>query len=176
MTVVVSGVAVASVMVLPSGVPSVTVTLPTTPPTGVSAGVQGPPGPVGDAGPIGPIGPSGDGSFSLTATTPVGGHRLVATDGVGGLAYAGCDVAGDLPAVLGMTLHAAGASEPVAIRRTGEVEEGSWAWTPGLPVYLGLEGVPTQTLPPAALFGLIVGIPTTPTTLFLAPREPISFT
>lgn len=75
-----------------------------------------------------------------------------------------------------MTLHAAGASEPVAIRRTGEVEEGSWAWTPGFPVYLGLNGVPTQTLPPEALFGLIVGIPTTPTTLFLAPREPILFT
>ena len=138
-------------------------------------GEQGPPGPRGDAWPDGPMGPSGDGSFTLVASAPLGGHRLVATDGAGGIAYANCDDASNLPSLLGMTLHAAAAGESVAVRRTGEIVEGSWNWAPGLPVYLGLAGVPTQTLPPSAVFGLIVGIPSTPTTLFMAPREPILF-
>ena len=175
MTVVVSGVAVATVTVLPSGIPSVTVTLPAIPPASVLTGVQGPSGPRGATGLTGPMGPAGDGSFTLVASTPIGGHRLVATDGAGGIAYASCDDASSLPSVLGMTLHAAASSESVAVQRTGEIVEGSWNWSPGLPVYLGLAGVPTQTLPPSAVFGLIVGIPSTSTTLFMAPREPILF-
>ena len=137
------------------------------PPVAITAGLQGP---------SGPPGADGDGVITLLASGALGGHRLVAADGAGGVTYASCDDPTDLPAVLGMTLHAATDGAAIAISRVGEVEESSWAWTPGQPVYLGLAGVPTQTLPPQALFGLIVGIPTTPTTLFLAPREPISFT
>jgi hypothetical protein len=147
--------------------PTLEVTLATPPPVAITAGLQGP---------AGPPGADGDGAITLLASGALGGHRLVAADGAGGVTYASCDDPTDLPAVLGMTLHAATDGAAIAIRRVGEVEESSWTWTPGLPVYLGLAGVPTQTLPPAALFGLIVGIPTTPTTLFLAPREPISFT
>ena len=128
----------------------------------ITAGLQGP---------AGPPGADGDGVLTL-----LGGHRLVAADGAGGVTYARCDAARDLRAVRGIPLHAAEGGEDIAIRRIGEVEESSWAWTPGQPVYLGLNGVPTQTLPPGAIFGLIVGIPTTPTTLFMAPREPILFT
>ena len=147
-------------------------------------GPQGPPGPAGAAGadgatgPQGPVGPAcadGDGTFNFIAASPLGGHRLVATDGAGGLAYARCDDTADFPAVLGMTLNAAAAGDPVSVRRVGGIEEVSWAWTPGFPVYLGLNGVPTQTLPPEAVFGLIVGIPSSPTALFMALREPIMF-
>lgn len=137
------------------------------PPVAITAGLQGP---------AGPPGADGDGVITLMASGALGGHRLVAADGAGGVTYASCDDPADLPAVLGMTLHAAASGAAIALRRVGEVEESSWTWTPGLPVYLGLAGVPTQALPPAALFGLIVGIPTTPTTLFLAPREPIFLT
>lgn len=147
--------------------PSLEVTLAAPPSVAIVAGIQGPPGPPGL---------DGDGAITLTASGALGGHRLVATDGAGGVMYASCDDTQVLPAVLGMTLHAATTGEAIAIRRIGEVDESSWAWTPGPPVYLGLNGVPTQTLPPGAIFGLIVGIPTTPTTLFMAPREPILFT
>ena len=139
----------------------------TVPPVAITAGLQGP---------AGPPGADGDGAaITLLASGALGGHRLVAADGAGGVTYASCDDAQALLALLGMTLHAAAGGEAIALRRVGEVEESSWTWTPGLPVYLGLAGVPTQTLPPTALFGLIVGIPTSPTTLFMAPREPVLF-
>lgn len=152
-----------TVEVLLTATTPLAVALDAPPPVTITAGIQGPPG------------PPGEGTLTLVTDRPLGGHRLVATDGAFGLAYAGCDNAGYLPAVLGMTLHAAIAGEPIALRRVGEVEESSWSWTPGHPVYLGLDGVPTQNLPAEALFGLIVGIPTSPTTLFLAPREPLFF-
>lgn len=155
------------VEVVLSATPPLEVTVAAPISVAITAGLQGP---------AGPPGADGDGVLTLLATGSLGGHRLVAADGAGGVTYASCDAAQDLPAVLGMTLHAAVGGEDIAIRRIGEVEESSWAWTPGQPVYLGLNGVPTQTLPPEAIFGLIVGIPTTPTTLFMAPREPILFT
>lgn len=147
--------------------PTLEVTLAAPPPVAITAGLQGP---------AGPPGADGDGAITLLASGALGGHRLVAADGAGGVTYASCDDPTDLPAVLGMTLHAATDGAAIALRRVGEVEESSWSWTPGQPVYLGLAGVPTQTLPPTALFGLIVGIPTSPTTLFMTPREPVSFT
>ena len=145
----------------------VDIVLAAPPPVAITAGLQGP---------AGPPGADGDGAITLLASGALGGHRLVAADGAGGVTYASCDDPTDLPAVLGMTLHAAASGAAIAIRRVGEVEESSWSWTPGQPVYLGLAGVPTQTLPPTALFGLIVGIPTSPTTLFMTPRELVSFT
>jgi hypothetical protein len=43
-------------------------------------------------------------------------------------------------------------------------------------VYLGTNGLLTQTLPESpAVFSLIIGFPTTATTLFVAIREPIFF-
>ncbi len=146
--------------------PTLEVTLTPPTPVAITAGLQGP---------AGPPGADGDGAITLLASGALGGHRLVAADGAGGVTYASCDDPTDLPAVLGMTLHAATDGAAIALRRVGEVEESSWSWTPGQPVYLGLAGVPTQTLPPTALFGLIVGIPTSPTTLFMAPREPVLF-
>lgn len=125
----------------------------------------------GPQGPRGFMGPAGDGSFTLLADRPLGGHRLVAADG-GCIVYADCTTATALT-LIGMTAHAAVAGDEIAIRRFGLVAEASWAWDPSRPVYLGFDGVPTQSLPPGALFSVVIGIPTTPTHLFLAPREPI---
>lgn len=126
----------------------------------------------GPMGATGAIGPAGDGTFTLVADRPLGGHRLVSTDGAGGLAYADCTAA-DALTIIGMTMHAATTGDDINLRRVGEIVESSWTWAPGLPVYLGIDGVPTQTLPPEAAFSLVVGIPTAPTKLFMAPREPI---
>jgi hypothetical protein len=126
----------------------------------------------GPQGPRGFMGPAGDGSFTLLADRPLGGHRLIFADGAGGLDYADC-TATDALQVLGMTLHAVAAGDEVGVRRTGAITESSWRWIPGLPVYLGRAGVPTQSLPAEAVISLVVGIPLTPTTLFMAPREPI---
>lgn len=126
----------------------------------------------GPQGLRGLMGPAGDGTFTLLADRPLGGHRLIVAAGAGGLDYADCH-AMDALHLLGMTLHAVAAGDEVAVRRFGEITESSWSWTPGLPVYLGRAGVPTQMLPAEAVISLVVGIPTGPTTLFMAPREPI---
>lgn len=122
----------------------------------------------------GPAGPSGTTSVTFWADQPLGGHRLVAADGAGGLRYADCARYEDMLSLLGMTLHAAAAGDVIAVQRYGIIEESTWSWTPDLPVYLGHDGVPTQTLPSDALFSQLVGFPTTPTRLFIGPRDPIN--
>lgn len=124
-------------------------------------------------GPTGPQGPPGTIGIELVADIPLGGHRLIATDGNDGVRYADCTQPEDAHALIGMTLTAAIAGDTVSVQRYGVIEEPSWNWTPGLPVYLGHAGVPTQTLPGDAVFAQVVGFPTTPTRLFLAPREPV---
>ena len=147
------------------GAPQTLLTVATPPAISLtSIGRRGPPGPKGDPG---------DGLFTLVTPLALGGHRLVATDGADGLRYADCTQPDDALALVGMSLHAADAGASLTLRRLGVIEESSWAWTPGLPVYLGHAGVPTQSLPGDAVISLVVGIPTTPTRLFLAPREPV---
>jgi len=168
----------------PAGPPGQDSTVPgPTGPTGPQ-GPTGPEGPTGAEGPTGPEGPIGlqgppgtSGAINQTylATQATGGHRLVRTDGLGNIVYANCDDQPSIQNVLGMTQNAANIGDVLSVVRLGEVEESSWNWTPELPVYLGLDGVPTQTLPGEATFGLIVGFPLTPTKLFICVREPIVF-
>ncbi len=132
-------------------------------------GVQGPPGPPGPTGPAGAI------SHHYTATQATGGQRLVRSDGAGGIGYASSDDLAGVLGLLGLTLNAAAPGDALAVMAMGEADEGSWSWTPGMPVFLGLNGVPTQVLPPTALFSWVIGFPLTPTKLFIAPREPVIF-
>lgn len=127
-----------------------------------------------DRGPTGPQGPPGTIGIELVANIPLGGHRLISTDGADGVRYADCTVSGDAHALIGMTLTAVIAGDTVSVQRYGVIEESSWNWTPGLPVYLGHAGVPTQSLPGDAVISQVIGIPTTPTRLFVAPREPVA--
>lgn len=138
-------------------------------------GPQGPQGPQGLTGAQGPVGPSGGSAITLVASTPLGGHRMVYLNG-SDPQYADCTVAGHAGRVLGITTSATNAGDTTSIVRSGDITEVSWNWDTALPVYLGTNGVPTQALPPNAAFSLIVGIPKTPTTLFVALREPIVLT
>ena len=130
------------------------------------AGPQGPPGPQGAAG------PSGGSAMLLTTNSALGGHRIVYMAG-GYPQYADCTAISHANHVLGMTLTATNSGDTASIVRNGDVTEPTWNWDTTKPVYLGTNGVPTQTPPSNAAFSLIVGIPKTPTTLFVALREPI---
>ena len=77
--------------------------------------------------------------------------------------------------VVGLTVFAAVQGQSIDIVRAGIVEEPSWSWVADQPVYLGLDGVLTQTLPTGALFGLVVGFPIAPTKLFMSIKPPIVF-
>lgn len=131
--------------------------------------VQGPPGPPGL------IGPSGGSALSVTAGQDIGGHRLVLLNAQGDAIYADARQLSHAEVVVGLTVFAAVQGHSIDIVRVGIVEEPSWSWVADQPVYLGLDGVPTQTLPPGALFGLVVGFPIAPTRLFMSIKPPIVF-
>ena len=130
---------------------------------------QGPPGPRG------PIGPAGGSALSVTAGQDIGGHRLVLLNAQGDAIYADARQLSHAEVVVGLTVFAAVQGQSIDIVRAGIVEEPSWSWVADQPVYLGLDGVPTQTLPPGALFGLVVGFPIAPTRLFMSIKPPIVF-
>lgn len=133
----------------------------------VTEAVQGPPGPRG------PAGPSGGSSIVATAGSDVGGHRLVYLDAFGAARYADARTPSHAAIVLGMTIGAATAGAALDVVRVGEVEEPSWSWAPGMPVFLGVDGVPTQSLPATAAFSLVVGFAISATRLFVSIREPV---
>lgn len=125
-----------------------------------------------EQGPRGPAGPMG-GTPSLPASTPLSGHMVVKIDGPTGVAYASNTVVTDAYKVVGMTNQAYGSGDVATILSSGLIEFGGWAWTPGNPVFLGVNGLPTQTLDPSATFTLMLGIALTPTSVYLSIQSPI---
>lgn len=134
----------------------------------VAVGQQGPAGPQGD------IGPAGGSAITVTAGAALSGHRVVYLDASYKAQYASNQTASHALIALGLTLGAAALDETMSVQRSGEVTEPSWSWTLEQPVYLGDNGLLTQTAPTnPALFQRIVGFPTAATKLFLALREPV---
>ena len=144
--------------------------------TVVEVGFQGPAGRTGEQGIPGPAGGT---TFSMLGDFPLGGHRVVVPEAFGLDVFPRYASNADIlhaHKVLGVTISASAANEPVFIIRNGDVTEPSWNWVPNLPVYLGDNGLLTQTPPESpALFSLIVGFPVTATKLFVSIREPIIF-
>lgn len=130
-------------------------------PVEVGPGIPGPPGPPGPAGSAALL-------AAGEATIPLSGHRVVTPGPDGMLGYASNDDPDHLAAPLWVTLGAAGAGAPVSALMIGPLTEPSWNWTPG-PVYLGINGMLTQTPPtaPAALFLAQVGAAIGPTTIIV---------
>lgn len=125
----------------------------------------------GAQGPRGPAGPSAE-QFVRTAATNVGGHRMVFSDANGEVSHASNLNPAHLNKVLGLSLNAASAGDPVTVLRNGSAALVGWNWDESLPLYLADDGLLTQT-PPASGYSLIVGFAETPTTVFVRLREPI---
>jgi hypothetical protein len=137
--------------------------------TSVVVGVQGPPGPAG------PVGPSGGLEATLLATVPLGGYRVIASDGLGNIDYATTDNPACANLLVGVSRNAAVAGDLIQIIQHGEIEDGTWNWAPQQPVFLGKNGTLVQTIPEDATFSVIVAVPLSPTRLFITVREPIVF-
>lgn len=114
-----------------------------------------------------------DPTLKYFAATALGGHRVVAMNSDGKAEYADQTNAAHINKVLGITTSAVNADEIASIVRGGEVTEPSWSWTVTLPVFLGTNGLLTQTQPSTG-FSLIVGFPVATTKLFVSIREPIA--
>ena len=104
----------------------------------------------------------------------LGGHRVVRQTATGP-DYADSGVLLHQENILGLTTGAASAGSLVTIQRDGEIIEPSWNWTAGL-VFLGHNGLLTQALPtsPDSAFIQAIGFSTTPQTLYVALRDPIT--
>lgn len=144
-------------------------------------GPQGPPGPQGEPGAQGPPGASAiAGATRVTVTAPaatvLSGHRAVRPRPDGTVAYADATDAAHLHGPLWVTIGAAAAGALVEMVTYGPLVEPSWAWTPGLPVFLAVAGALTQTplSGPPFLFVTRVGVATAPGTLFVDPHPPIA--
>lgn len=87
-------------------------------------------------GAAGPQGPSGA-QATITAAENLGGHRAVTARGFH------CTPA-TADELLGITLGAANIGTQASYVSQGVMEEGSWNWTPGAPIFLGAAGVLTQ--------------------------------
>lgn len=122
----------------------------------------------------GPQGPSGTNRFLRTAAVIVSGHRIVVARADGAVEYA--DNTLSLRRAPWLTTRAALANDIVEVLALGELIEPSWAWIPGEPLYLGSNGLMTQTPPLAPAFLLELGVALTPTSIFYDPKMPIALT
>jgi hypothetical protein len=134
--------------------------------------VIGPPGPPGPQGPAGDLGVV---TFTAPAAVDMSGHRIVGPQGNGSVIYASADQLVAALSSLWLTLGAASAGDPVTLLAFGSAVEPSWNWTVDQPIFLGLNGVLTQTTPakPPDLFLVRVANAVTPTSLFYDPQLPI---
>ena len=126
----------------------------------------------GPAGPAGPMGPPGATYMTFAAGSALGGHKVVKAGPLGAVYYADSDYPVDAGGVLGVTMHAVLSGDPVNVQATGEMDESSWSWTPGLPVFLGPLGTLTQT-PPTTGFQLVIGVASAPTKLVISIKQAI---
>lgn len=132
-------------------------------------------GAIGLQGPLGLQGPPGlsDQMFlDRTANGAIGGQRMVVGNPDGSVSYANNTNLLHLGKVLGMSDAAYLDGETVKIIREGLVEFVGWSFDVDLPIYLGINGLLTQT-PAVTGFLQIVGFAESPTKLFVNLREPI---
>lgn len=127
---------------------------------------QGLPGPPGAAG------QAGASHLTYTASGAIGGHRLVRALGGGLVGYADNTVLADAYSVVGITQGAAANAASIDVQHMGEITEPTWTWTPGLPIFCGTLGVPTQTAPTVG-FSLVIGVASSVTSIILNIQSPI---
>lgn len=126
----------------------------------VGGGVQGPPGI-----------PGASTQFEYhPAGQTLGGGRAVTLDPSGNLVYPDTTSANSF--VLGLTTGSVVLGALGEVQITGTYQEPSWAWTVGLPVFVSIDGVLTQT-PPTSGQTLIVGWAATPTKIVIDKQTPI---
>lgn len=114
---------------------------------------------------------SGGTGAQITVQSAVSGHKLVSIIG-GNMVYADSTNLAHIGKISGLTTNAADAGGTVVISDYGPITESSWTFTPDLPLYVGTNGVMTQT-PPETGFSQIVGYAITSTTIFLNFQPPI---
>lgn len=129
----------------------------------VFVGIQGPAGPEGAAG----------GDTPMVAASTLSGHRAVVSVSATEIGYADNDTPSHSVKVLGIIKDAANAGGTVMVQTFRSMTEPSWDWTPGQPIFLGNNGMLTQTVP-ATGFILELGVAISPQTIWIDIKQAIS--
>lgn len=82
---------------------------------------------------------------SLVAGESISALRCITTNGSGQAVYATPDTLANA-VVIGVSTTSGSSGETITVKTTGELTDASWNWTKGA-VYLGANGVLTQTAP-----------------------------
>lgn len=127
----------------------------------IALGGQGPPGPPGTAGGAAVQRLAGETLSSLRAVYELDGQVFA-------LDYRD---SAHVDLLLGITLTASPAGQPVNVQRLGAMTDGFWSWVPGR-VYLGTAGALTQ-IPPDDGYQVLIGAAVSGTRLTLNLTDPI---
>lgn len=98
--------------------------------------------------------------------------RVARLNADGELDYASSAVQAHAFTVLGLLTSAITTEESARVLQEGGFADESWTWTLGTPIWLGVDGVLTQT-PPESGFLLQVAIPKTATSIEFEIQEPV---
>lgn len=121
-------------------------------------------------GPPGPPGPATT-SFPLTVAMTVSQAQVIAS--VADVpAIADRSILAQCGGVLGVASTGVSGGGLITVQFAGELVITGWTWVGNTPVFLGLNGVLTQT-PPTTGFLQIIGTPVNPTTLLIALQPPV---
>jgi hypothetical protein len=131
----------------------------------VEIGLQGPPGPAGPGGSI---------AHTALASIAIGGTRAIINT-ASGIAYADASDPAHIARVVGVTTASAAGGAPVTFQSSGRITEPSWTWTPDSDIFLGLNGLLTQSIPGTAAFAQRLGFALSPTEMWVELGEPIVF-
>lgn len=107
------------------------------------------------------------------AAANLSGHRGVRQTGSGLIDYASAADASDFMLFLGITTGAALVGSNATVVTHGTLVEGSWTWTPAQPIYLGVDGVLTQTPNSGWIYVQIVAFAITATEIYVNPQPAI---
>lgn len=126
-------------------------------------------------GPQGAQGIRGDGGYwEYTAPVgfTVGGGRVLSLDNTGNLIYADNTINTTAETLIGISVNSAIPGDIVRIVYNGEADDSGWTWLPGKQLYVGINGVITQT-PPTSGYVMPIGIARSPTKIVVQIRTPI---
>ena len=114
----------------------------------------------------------GDHAVTANAAETIHGHRAVRilADGVH---HASSADPSHAPGVTGIAANSATIGAAVTVRILGPLTEPSWSWTAGQPIYVGVDGVLTQT-PPSAGYIREIALAVSPTKVIVRPMMPIT--
>lgn len=111
--------------------------------------------------------------ISLIAGEALGGQRIVTTNASGSAVYADNTTLTDSNKILGFTRTSAGSGSAITILTLGEMVDASFSFTPDVPIWLGVTGLPTQTPPTGTNLIALCAQALTATKIFIRVQQSI---